>query len=121
MKIKCISSFYIVGKGVFDTNQVVDLDDELAKKLIDDGVAIVVDEVSVPTEKEEDVKAEEHHDDLIIKEKDKEEVKEKQKEKAPRYYTLKVSELKQILSEKGIEIPDGARKKDLLALLDEVK
>lgn len=34
---------------------------------------------------------------------------------------LKVSELKQLLIEKGIEIPKGAKKKDLVQLLEEMK
>lgn len=34
---------------------------------------------------------------------------------------LKVAELKQLLIEKGIEIPKGAKKKDLVQLLEEMK
>ena len=34
---------------------------------------------------------------------------------------LKVAELKQLLLEKGIEIPKGAKKKDLVQLLEEMK
>ena len=36
MKVKCISSFYILNKGVFDKDDIIELDKELAEKLIKD-------------------------------------------------------------------------------------
>ena len=32
MKVKCISSFYILNKGVFDKDDIIELDKELAEK-----------------------------------------------------------------------------------------
>lgn len=40
MKIKCVSSFYVLNKGVFDIGTIVEFDEELARKLIKQGVAI---------------------------------------------------------------------------------
>ena len=40
MKIKTTSSFYIVKKGVFNVGEIVEFDDELARKLITQGVGI---------------------------------------------------------------------------------
>ena len=34
MKIKTTSSFYVVKKGVFNVGEIVEFDDELARKLI---------------------------------------------------------------------------------------
>ena len=40
MKVKCTSSFYIVNKGIFDNGSIVEFDDELALKLIKQGVVV---------------------------------------------------------------------------------
>ena len=40
MRIKTTSSFYVVKKGVFNVGEIVEFDDELARKLITQGVAI---------------------------------------------------------------------------------
>lgn len=40
MKIKCISSFYVLNKDVFDIGEIVELENELARRLITQGVAI---------------------------------------------------------------------------------
>ena len=53
MKVKCTSSFYIVNKGVFDNGSIVEFDDELALKLIKQGVAIEYIEETKTIEKEE--------------------------------------------------------------------
>lgn len=91
MKVKTTSSFYVVNIGVFDFNQVVEFDDELAKKLIEQGVVV------------------EHIDDNKLEK--KEEVKQD-------YNKLTIKELKELLQEKGIEIPKGAKKADLINLLN---
>lgn len=91
MKVKTTSSFYVVNIGVFDFNQVVEFDDELAKRLIEQGVVV------------------EHTDDN--KSEKKEEVKQD-------YNKLTIKELKELLQEKGIEIPKGAKKADIINLLN---
>ena len=53
MKVKCTSSFYIVNKGVFDNGSIVEFDDELALKLIKQGVAVEYIEETETIEKEE--------------------------------------------------------------------
>lgn len=73
MKVKCTSSFYIVNKGVFNINTVVEFDEELAKKLIKQGVAVEYIEETETIEKEEND-----------------------------YNSLTVKELKQLLEEKGL-------------------
>ena len=40
MKIKCISSFYVLNKGVFNVGDIVEFDEKLARRLIAQGVAI---------------------------------------------------------------------------------
>lgn len=91
MKVKTTSSFYVVNIGVFDFNQVVEFDDELAKRLIEQGVVV------------------KHIDDNKLEK--KEEVKQD-------YNKLTIKELKELLQEKGIEIPKGAKKADLINLLN---
>lgn len=73
MKVKCTSSFYIVNKGVFNIGTVVEFDEELAKKLIKQGVAVEYIEEVETIEKEEND-----------------------------YNNLTVKELKQLLEEKGL-------------------
>jgi hypothetical protein len=63
MKIKCTSSFYIVNKGVFDNGSIVEFDDELALKLIKQGVAVEYIEEIKTIEKEEI-----DYNDLTVKE-----------------------------------------------------
>ena len=53
MKVKCTSSFYIVNKGVFDNGSIVEFDDELALKLIKQGVVVEYVEEVEAIEKEE--------------------------------------------------------------------
>ena len=55
MKIKTTSSFYIVKKGVFNVGEIVEFDDELARKLITQGVAIEYIEEKQLIKKEENV------------------------------------------------------------------
>ena len=63
MKVKCTSSFYIVNKGVFDNGSIVEFDDELALKLIKQGVAVEYIEEIKTIEKEEV-----DYNDLTVKE-----------------------------------------------------
>ena len=53
MKVKCTSSFYIVNKGIFDNGSIVEFDDELALKLIKQGVVVEYVEEVEAIEKEE--------------------------------------------------------------------
>ena len=53
MKVKCTSSFYIVNKGIFDNGSVVEFDDELALRLIWQGVVVEYVEEVEAIEKEE--------------------------------------------------------------------
>lgn len=135
MKVKTTSSFYLVGIGVFDAHKVIDIDDEIAEKLINEKFVEVIneEETNEPTKKEEintnkkeevvnvDSVTDEDIDNVIPEETSNEEEEKQSKEKAKKYYLLRVAELRQLLNEKGIEIPDGARKKDLLALLNEAE
>ena len=73
MKIKTTSSFYIVKKGVFNVGEIVEFDDELARKLIAQGVGIEYNEEKQLIKKEEND-----------------------------YNNLTVKELKQLLEEKGL-------------------
>ena len=63
MKVKCTSSFYIVNKGVFNNGSIVEFDDELALKLIKQGVAVEYIEETETIEKEEI-----DYSDLTVKE-----------------------------------------------------
>ena len=63
MKVKCTSSFYIVNKGVFNNGSIVEFDDELALKLIKQGVAVEYIEETETIEKEEI-----DYNDLTVKE-----------------------------------------------------
>ena len=53
MKVKCTSSFYIVNKGVFKNGSIVEFDDELALRLIWQGVVVEYVEEVEAIEKEE--------------------------------------------------------------------
>ena len=46
-----------------------------------------------------------------------EEIQEQEEEEVIDYSKLKVAELKELLNDKGIEIPKGAKKADLISLL----
>lgn len=91
-KIKSTSSFYIIGLGVFNANSIVELRDDLAQIVVKQGLAEYIEE---QIEEEEEPK------------------------KVIDYSKLKVAELKELLNEKGIEIPKGAKKADLISLLSE--
>ena len=73
MKIKCVSSFYVLKKGVFDIGEIVEFENELARQLIQQGVAIEYIE-------------------------EKHEIKEEIID----YDNLTVKELKELLKEKGL-------------------
>ena len=74
MKIKTTSSFYVVKKGVFNVGEIVEFDDELARKLITQGVAIEYIEEKQLIKKEENVD----------------------------YNTLTIKELKELLKERNL-------------------
>ena len=40
MKVKCISSFYVLKKGVFNIGDIVEFENELTRRLITQGVVI---------------------------------------------------------------------------------
>ena len=94
IKIKVTSSFYLVDLGVFDANSIVELRDDLAQNVVKQGLAEYIEEQM-----------------------EEEESKEVQTEEVIDYSKLKVAELKELLNEKGIEIPKGAKKADLISLL----
>lgn len=92
IKVKVTSSFYLVDLGVFDANSIVELRDDLAQIVVKQGLAEYI---------EEQIEEEEEPKEIID------------------YSKLKVAELKELLNEKGIEIPKGAKKADLISLLSE--
>lgn len=92
IKVKVTSSFYLVGLGVFDVNSIVELKDDLAQIIVKQGLAEYI---------EEQIEEEEEQKEIID------------------YSKLKVAELKELLNDKGIEIPKGAKKADLISLLSE--
>ena len=55
MKIKTTSSFYVVKKGVFNVGEIVEFENELARQLITQGVAIEYIEEKQLIKKEENV------------------------------------------------------------------
>ena len=73
MKIKCVSSFYVLKKGVFGIGEIVEFENELARRLIQQGVAVEYIE-------------------------EKHEIKEEIID----YDNLTVKELKELLKEKGL-------------------
>lgn len=92
IKVKTTSSFYLVGLGVFDVNSIVELKDDLAQIIVKQGLAEYI---------EEQIEEEEESKEVVD------------------YSKLKVAELKELLNDKGIEIPKGAKKADLISLLSE--
>ena len=97
IKVKTTSSFYLVGLGVFDVNSIIELKDDLAQIIVKQGLAEYIEEQI----EEEEVQTEESKEEVID------------------YSKLKVAELKELLNERGIEIPKGAKKADLISLLSE--
>ena len=89
MKIKTTSSFYIVKKGVFNVGEIVEFDDELARKLITQGVGIEYIEEKQLIKKEENID----------------------------YDNLTVKELKELLKEKSLST--NGKKKELIKRLKE--
>ena len=67
----------------------------------------------------DDIQAEQFskHDLVEIIEQKEEVQTEEPKEEVVDYSKLKVAELKELLNERGIEIPKGAKKADLISLL----
>lgn len=92
IKVKTTSSFYLVGLGVFDVNSIIELKDDLAQIIVKQGLAEYI---------EEQIEEEEEQKEVVD------------------YIKLKVAELKELLNDKGIEIPKGAKKADLISLLSE--
>ena len=63
MKVKCTSSFYIVNKGIFNNGSIVEFEEELARKLIKQGIVVeYVEEVKTIEKEEID------YNDLTVKE-----------------------------------------------------
>ena len=56
MKIKTTSSFYVVKKGVFNVGEIVEFENELARQLITQGVAIEYIEEKHPEKEKHIVK-----------------------------------------------------------------
>ena len=63
MKVKCTSSFYIVNKGIFNNGSIVEFEEELARKLIKQGIVVEYVEETETIEKEEI-----DYNDLTVKE-----------------------------------------------------
>ena len=92
IKVKTTSSSYLGGLGVFDVNSIIELKDDLAQIIVKQGLAECI---------EEQIEEEEESKEVVD------------------YSKLKVAELKELLNDKGIEIPKGAKKADLISLLSE--
>lgn len=78
----------------FKKGQVIDLDDLQSEQFLKHGLIEII-------EQKEEVQTEESKEEVID------------------YSKLKVAELKELLNDKGIEIPKGAKKADLISLLSE--
>ena len=89
MKIKTTSSFYIVKKGVFNVGEIVEFENELARQLITQWVAIEYIEEKQLIEKEEKVD----------------------------YNTLTIKELKELLKER--DLSTVGKKAELIERLKE--
>lgn len=89
MKIKTTSSFYVVKKGVFNVGEIVEFENELAKQLITQGVAIEYIEEKQLIKKEENVD----------------------------YNTLTIKELKELLKER--DLSTVGKKAELIERLKE--
>ena len=89
MKIKTTSSFYVVKKGVFNVGEIVEFENELARQLITQGVAIEYIEEKQLIKKEENVD----------------------------YNTLTIKELKELLKEKNLST--AGKKAELIERLKE--
>ena len=61
MKVKCISSFYVLNKRVFNYGEIVEFDKDLAEKLIKQGVVVEYIEKHI---EEKEV----NYDELTVKE-----------------------------------------------------
>ena len=62
MKIKCISSFYVLNKGVFDIGEIVEFEDGFAKRLIIQKVAVEY------IEEKHSIEEEINYNELTVKE-----------------------------------------------------
>lgn len=89
MKIKTTSSFYVVKKGVFNVGEIVEFENELARQLITQGVAIEYIEEKQLIKKEENVD----------------------------YNTLTIKELKELLKER--DLSTVGKKAELIERLKE--
>lgn len=89
MKIKTTSSFYVVKKGVFNVGEIVEFENELARQLITQGVAIEYIEEKQLIKKEENVD----------------------------YSTLTIKELKELLKER--DLSTVGKKTELIERLKE--
>ena len=92
-QVKVLTPFVSNFKS-FKKGQIIDLDDIQAEQFSKHGLVEII-------EQKEEVQTEEPKEEVID------------------YSKLKVAELKELLNEKGIEIPKGAKKADLISLLSE--
>ena len=90
-QVKVLTPFVSNFKS-FKKGQIIDLDDLQSEQFLKHGLIEIIEQ--------------------------KEEVQTEQK-KVIDYNKLKVTELKELLNDKGIEIPKGAKKADLINLLSE--
>ena len=92
-QVKVLTPFVSSLKS-FKKGQIIDLDDIHAEQFLNHGLVEII-------EQKEEVQTEEPKEEVID------------------YSKLKVAELKELLNNKGIEIPKGAKKADLISLLSE--
>ena len=90
-QVKVLTPFVSNFKS-FKKGQIIDLDDIQVEQFSKHGLVEII-------EQKEEVQTEEPKEEVID------------------YSKLKVAELKELLNEKGIEIPKGAKKADLISLL----
>ena len=90
-KVKVIQPF-IMDNKVYKKSMIIEMEDEKINSFISHNLIELV---------------EEHI----------EEIQEQEEEEVIDYSKLKVAELKELLNDKGIEIPKGAKKADLISLL----
>lgn len=92
-QVKVLTPFFSNFQS-FKKGQIIDLDDIQAELFSKHGLVEII-------EQKEEVQIEEPKEEVID------------------YSKLKVAELKELLNDKGIEIPKGAKKADLISLLSE--
>lgn len=115
MKIKCASSFYIVNKGIFNIGSVVEMDDEIAVKLIEQGVAVEYNEEESQVIEQQAVVIEQHVEEPQEVAVECTEETQTIKKEEINYNSLTVKALKELLIEKGLSTK--GRKSELIERL----